>query len=132
MTRKSSNFQVLSRFKGFATKKLEALKTAAALYRKLDSIISELENWKIEGPIGQLLDKLERYFNKEMREAKEGEEKSKRYREGPKNGTSGKILWRAFQFAFRVYTFAGGHHDRADKLTRELAQEIEPDDSHHH
>lgn len=37
----------------------------------------------------------------------------------------GKLLWRAFQFAFRVYTFAGGHDDRADKLTRELAKEIE-------
>jgi hypothetical protein len=47
-----------------------------------------------------------------------------------KNGESnsnGKLLWRAFQFAFRVYTFAGGHDDRADKLTRELAQEIESD-----
>lgn len=37
----------------------------------------------------------------------------------------GKLLWRAFQFAFRVYTFAGGHDDRADKLTRELAMEID-------
>jgi len=36
-----------------------------------------------------------------------------------------KLLWRAFQLAFRVYTFAGGHDDRADKLTRELAKEIE-------
>lgn len=39
--------------------------------------------------------------------------------------SSGKILWRAFQFAFRVYTFAGGQDDRADNLTRELAQEIQ-------
>ncbi|CAA7020794.1 unnamed protein product [Microthlaspi erraticum] len=35
-----------------------------------------------------------------------------------------KMLWRAFQFAFKVYTFAGGHDDRADRLTRELADEI--------
>ena len=42
----------------------------------------------------------------------------------------GKLLWRAFQFAFRVYTFAGGHDDRADRLTRELAQEIEKDPNH--
>ncbi|XP_051125795.1 uncharacterized protein At4g04980-like [Andrographis paniculata] len=35
------------------------------------------------------------------------------------------MLWKAFQFAFRVYTFAGGQDDRADKLTRELAREIE-------
>lgn len=38
-----------------------------------------------------------------------------------------KILWRAFQFAFKVYTFAGGHDDRADSLTRELAHEIQTD-----
>lgn len=38
-----------------------------------------------------------------------------------------KMLWRAFQFAFRVYTFAGGLDDRADRLTRELAAEIESD-----
>ncbi|KAL2495090.1 hypothetical protein Fot_38847 [Forsythia ovata] len=44
--------------------------------------------------------------------------------EGRKKG-SAKMLWKAFQFAFRVYTFAGGHDDRADKLTRELAHEIE-------
>lgn len=42
-----------------------------------------------------------------------------------------KMLWRAFQFAFRVYTFAGGHDDRADMLTRELATEIESDPNHH-
>ncbi|XP_010475994.1 PREDICTED: uncharacterized protein At4g04980-like isoform X2 [Camelina sativa] len=44
-----------------------------------------------------------------------------------KNKTSkwAKTLWRAFQFAFRVYTFAGGHDDRADKLTKELGKEIE-------
>lgn len=35
------------------------------------------------------------------------------------------MLWRAFQLAFRVYSFAGGQDDRADRLTNELAQEIE-------
>ncbi|KFK43399.1 hypothetical protein AALP_AA1G121000 [Arabis alpina] len=35
-----------------------------------------------------------------------------------------KTLWRAFQFAHKVYHFAGGHDDRADKLTKELADEI--------
>ncbi|KAL0856859.1 hypothetical protein Bca101_062013 [Brassica carinata] len=40
---------------------------------------------------------------------------------------SAKMLWRAFQFAFKVYTFAGGHDDRADSLTRELAHEIQTD-----
>lgn len=56
--------------------------------------------------------------------AKENREAAKP--EAKKNGSE-KVLWRAFQFAFRVYTFAGGHDDRADKLTRELAQEIETD-----
>ncbi|CAH2038310.1 unnamed protein product [Thlaspi arvense] len=37
---------------------------------------------------------------------------------------SAKSLWRAFQFAYKVYTFAGGHDDRADQLTRELGDEI--------
>lgn len=41
-----------------------------------------------------------------------------------------KMLWRAFQLAFRVYTFAGGQDDRAEKLTRELAHEIETDPEH--
>lgn len=49
--------------------------------------------------------------------------------DGPKK-ECGKMLWRAFQFAFRVYTFAGGLDDRADKLTRELAHAIESDPNH--
>ncbi|KAL4313232.1 hypothetical protein GQ457_01G033340 [Hibiscus cannabinus] len=34
------------------------------------------------------------------------------------------LLWRAFQLAFRVYSFAGGNDDRSDKLAKELAHEI--------
>ncbi|KAI3456296.1 hypothetical protein Pfo_012959 [Paulownia fortunei] len=166
--------QVLARFEDFPCKKLEALRMAAALYSKLDSIASTLKNWPIISPVGQLLDKAEGYFNKikvemDALERTKDEElkkfkgqkinfdfgillrikelmvdvssncmelalKEKRQAmakehgelkpEGKKNG-SAKMLWRAFQFAFRVYTFAGGHDDRADKLTRELAQEIE-------
>ena len=56
--------QVLARFEGFPQKKLEALRTAAALGSKLNGVVSELTNWKVEPPIGQLLDKTERYFNK--------------------------------------------------------------------
>ena len=56
--------QVLARFEGFPTKKLEALRAASALYSKLESMIAELQNWKIESPLEQLLDKVERYFNK--------------------------------------------------------------------
>ncbi|XP_047943161.1 uncharacterized protein At4g04980-like [Salvia hispanica] len=55
---------------------------------------------------------------------KEKKEAIKEHNSGGKS-VSSKILWRAFQFAFRVYTFAGGHDDRADKLTREVAHEIE-------
>jgi hypothetical protein len=66
----------------------------------------------------------------ERREAKVSEKKER----GPKSDTRtkgcAKLLWRAFQFAFRVYSFAGGHDDRADKLTRELAHEIENDPHH--
>ncbi|XP_058730871.1 uncharacterized protein At4g04980 [Vicia villosa] len=156
--------QVLSRFEGFPTKKLEAVRMAAALYKKLDSILTELQNWKVETPMGQFLDKVERYFNKIKTEldaierTKDDESKKfkshniefdfhilikikeamvdvsstcmelvlkeKRESDGPKKEFA-KILWRAFQFVFRVYTFAGGHDDRADKLTRELAKEIE-------
>ncbi|OWM91256.1 hypothetical protein CDL15_Pgr000200 [Punica granatum] len=36
-----------------------------------------------------------------------------------------EMLWRAFQLAFRVHSFAVGHDDRAEMLTRELAREIE-------
>ena len=42
-----------------------------------------------------------------------------------KEGNNTKLLWRTFQFAFRVYTFAGGQDDRAERLTRELAFQIE-------
>ncbi|XXG71737.1 hypothetical protein AAC387_Pa07g0995 [Persea americana] len=40
-------------------------------------------------------------------------------------------LWKAFQLAYRVYNFAGGQDDRADKLTKELAQEIETFTNHY-
>lgn len=55
---------MLSRFEGFPTKKLEAVRMAAALYNKLDSILNELQSWKVVTPMGQFLDKVERYFNK--------------------------------------------------------------------
>ncbi|XP_061982779.1 uncharacterized protein At4g04980-like [Populus nigra] len=169
--------QVLARFEGFPQKKLEALRTAAALGSKLNGVVSELQNWKIQPPLGQLLDKAECYFNKikgdldalertkdeeskkfrshnidfdfyilvqikesmvdvssncmelalkERRQAKAAGKAVTRTKTEPKKACA-KMLWRAFQFAFRVYSFAGGHDDRADKLTRELAHEIETD-----
>ncbi|KAK4439918.1 COP1-interacting protein 7 [Sesamum alatum] len=60
---------------------------------------------------------------KEKREAKDKE--NGELKADAKTKGSIKMLWRAFQFAFRVYTFAGGQDDRADNLTKEVAQEIE-------
>ena len=37
---------------------------AAALYSKLDTIITTLKNWKIESPVGPVIDKIEKYFSK--------------------------------------------------------------------
>ncbi|EYU27939.1 hypothetical protein MIMGU_mgv1a026053mg, partial [Erythranthe guttata] len=160
--------QVLVRFEDFPHKKLEALRMAAALYTKLDTIANTLKNWPIVSPVAQLLDKADQYLSKiklqldalertkdqdtkellsqnitfdfsvltrikelmvdlssncmdlalkEKRENRDGKKKN--------NNGSAKMLWRAFQFGFRVYKFAGGHDDRADKLIREVAQEIE-------
>ncbi|KAK9267119.1 hypothetical protein L1049_009538 [Liquidambar formosana] len=173
--------QVLARFEDFPTKKLETLRTAASLYSKLDAIVTDLVNWKIEAPLGQLLDKVERYFSKIKGEVdaleRTKDEESKKFQtyniyfdfhilikikelmvdvssgcmelalkerreakattdakmwsknEGRTKGCA-KMLWKAFQLAFRVYTFAGGQDDRADTLTRELAREIETDPHH--
>eukprot|EP00899_Mesostigma_viride_P021569 jgi/Mesvir1/29413/Mv22999-RA.1 len=35
------------------------------------------------------------------------------------------LLWRAFEFAFKVYNFAGGHDETAEKLAVALAAEIQ-------
>nr|XP_027060952.1 uncharacterized protein At4g04980-like [Coffea arabica] len=53
---------------------------------------------------------------KERREATEGKRKALT-----------KLLWRAFQLAFRVYTFAGGQDERADSLTKELGRVLHSD-----
>ncbi|RZC46465.1 hypothetical protein C5167_039415 [Papaver somniferum] len=173
--------QVLARFEGFPTKKLEILRTASALYSKLNSIVTQLETWKIEAPLDKLLDRVECYFNKiktevdalertkddeakrfqshnihfdfnilvriketmvdvssgcmelalkERRQAKAEENEGAGSKAEIKLRACAKMLWRAFQLAFRVYTFAGGQDDRAEKLTRELAHEIETDPEH--
>ncbi|KAG9158721.1 hypothetical protein Leryth_024016 [Lithospermum erythrorhizon] len=64
-----------------------------------------------------------------LKERREAKEKETIEDNGKKKGC-GKMLWKAFQFAYRVYTFAGGHDDRADMLTRELAHEIETEPHH--
>ncbi|CAN1221861.1 Uncharacterized protein At4g04980 [Linum grandiflorum] len=162
--------QVLARFEGFPQKKLEATRSAAALYCKLKGVVTDLQAWKIESPLERLLDRIERYFSKMNGELdafeRIKEEECKKFknhniefdlqilvqikeavvdlssncmelamkerRDAEKSGAQPskaccKTLWRAFQFAFRVYTFAGGHDDRADRLTRELAKQIEED-----
>ncbi|KAG7588073.1 hypothetical protein ISN44_As07g004280 [Arabidopsis suecica] len=168
--------QVLARCEGFPQKKLEAMRMAVALYTKLHGMITELQNMKIEPPLNQLLDKVERYFTKIKGDIdtldRTKDEESKKFQSHnihfdfniliqiketmvdissncmelalkekrdeklvspdakpslKKTVGSAKMLWRAFQFAFKVYTFAGGHDDRADSLTRELAHEIQTD-----
>ncbi|CAI9262995.1 unnamed protein product [Lactuca saligna] len=172
--------QVLARFEDFPSKKLEGLRMAGALYSKLDTIYTDLQNWKIEPPVNDLLDRVENYFNKikeeidaldrtkddelkkfksqkihfdfgilirikesmvdvssscmelalkEKRETSSSKKNEKKETSSSKkNGKktdSGKILWKAFQFAFRVYSFAGGQDERAENLTKEIAQQIQ-------
>ncbi|GMN57108.1 hypothetical protein TIFTF001_026224 [Ficus carica] len=167
----------------FHKHKLETLRTASALYLKLEETVKTLQNWKVVPPLGQLLDKVEAFFNKIKGEIdaleRSKDEESKRFQShnitfnfnilvrikesmvdvssscmelaleerrnlkaatNEENGwskaegqgkTHRKMLWRAFQLAFRVYGFAGGQDDRADQLTRELALEIETDPQHY-
>ncbi|CAO2823810.1 unnamed protein product [Amaranthus hypochondriacus] len=171
--------QVLARFEGFPVKKLEALRMAAVVYRKLSGILSELHTWKFDSSLIQLVDKIEKYFNK-MKGEMEALERTKdedvkkfqshniqfdfnilvKIKEAivdvssscielalrerkeakaalndqalskPKNHEKKvdvKLLWRIFQLAYKVYTFAGGQDNRAERLTKELVNEIETD-----
>nr|CAB3448258.1 unnamed protein product [Digitaria exilis] len=166
---------VLARFEGFPSKKLDSLRMAAALYSKLDGVVSKLKGWKLAAPVSKQLDRLEAYFNKikddvDMIERNKDEE-AKRFQshsihfdfgllvrikecmvdlssncmelalkesEDAKEtasvrsagapqvaGAPSRTLWRVFQLAFRVYNFAGGQDERADRLTAILAREIE-------
>ncbi|KAL5211761.1 hypothetical protein ABZP36_022608 [Zizania latifolia] len=164
--------QVLARFESFPSKKLETLRMAAALYSKLDGVVSTLKGWKLQAaPVSPQLDRLEAYFNKIKDEVdtieRSKDEEMKRFQShnvhfdlgvlvrikecmvdlssscvelalkesqdanssvaAPKNPSTGvsRMLWRVFQLAFRVYSFAGGQDERADRLTSTLAREIE-------
>lgn len=172
--------QVLARFEGFPSKKLESLRMAAALFTKLEGMATTLENWKVVPPLRELLDKVESYFNKikgdldtlerskddetkrfqsqnihfdfnilvrikesmvdvssncmelalkERRAAKAAADAEPGSKTEGQTKASVKMLWKAFQLAFRVYSFAGGQDDRADRLSKELAQEIETEPS---
>ncbi|PIA30675.1 hypothetical protein AQUCO_05400049v1 [Aquilegia coerulea] len=80
----SDETKVLEKFDDFPSKKLETLRTAAALYSKLKAMLTILQTWKIEPPVGQLLDRVEKYFNKIKKEVVALElskdEESKRFR----------------------------------------------------
>ncbi|KDP39350.1 hypothetical protein JCGZ_01107 [Jatropha curcas] len=68
--------QVLVKFEGFPTKKLETLRTAATLYSKLDTMVTTLKNWEIVPPLVKLIDKFECYFRK-VREEMDAIERNK-------------------------------------------------------
>ncbi|KAJ1281512.1 hypothetical protein BS78_04G311700 [Paspalum vaginatum] len=167
--------QVLARFEGFPSKKLESLRMAAALCSKLDGTVSKLKGWKMAGPVSQQLDKVESYFSKikddvdmiernkdeemkrfqshgirfdlgvplvwikecmvdlssncmelALKESQDAKETSSHSQSSSAQaGGLSRMLWRAFQLAFRVYSFAGGQDERADQLTSILAHKIE-------
>lgn len=64
---------------------------------------------------------------KERRELNAAADAESQLKDATKAKACTKMLWRAFQLAFRVYNFAGGQDDRADQLSKELAREIEAD-----
>ncbi|URE38531.1 hypothetical protein MUK42_33638 [Musa troglodytarum] len=68
--------QVLARFEGFPSKKLETVRMAAALYMKLESVVATLKGWSLAAPIAQQLAKVECYFNK-IKEGMEVVERNK-------------------------------------------------------
>jgi len=55
---------VLAKYEDFPAKKLEALRTAAALYSKLDTIATNLKKLQIVAPLDQRFNKVESYFSK--------------------------------------------------------------------
>ncbi|KAF2305140.1 hypothetical protein GH714_002024 [Hevea brasiliensis] len=111
--------QVLAKFEGFPQKKLEALRIAAALYTKLNGIYLNFKIGISSLPWATVGQTEHQGINGGCFLQLHGTGTP-----GRKKANS-KMLWSAFQFAFRVYSFAGGHDDRADKLTRELAHVID-------
>lgn len=56
--------QVLARFEGFPVKKLETVRAAASLYLRLNSLVQQTENWAVEPPMSELLEKVTAFFDK--------------------------------------------------------------------
>nr|DAD45888.1 TPA_asm: hypothetical protein HUJ06_004118 [Nelumbo nucifera] len=105
--------QVSTRFKDFPIKKLETLRAGEvdALERKKDEESKQFQDY------GELMvDVSSRCMELAHEERRENDNQSK---------ASTDVLWRVFQLAFWVYTFAGGEDDRVDKLSKELVHEIE-------
>uniref|UniRef100_J3LI47 Uncharacterized protein n=1 Tax=Oryza brachyantha TaxID=4533 RepID=J3LI47_ORYBR len=168
--------QVLARFEGFPSKKLETGRMAAVLYSKLDGVAAILKGWKLQAaaPVSPQLDRVEAYFNKikdevdtierskdegtkrfvshnvhfdfailvrikecmvdlssscvelALKESQDAKDTAAAKAQARNPSTSvSRMLWRVFQLAFRVYNFAGGQDERADRLTTTLAREIE-------
>ncbi|GAA0169830.1 non-motor actin binding protein [Lithospermum erythrorhizon] len=117
--------QVLARFEDFPTKKLETLRMSAALYSKLEAIGQTLQNWQIVSPIKSELDALDRTKDEDTKKFQAHKITFDfsvliRIKELMVDVSSScmELALKAFQFAYRVYSFAGGHDDRADILTR--------------
>lgn len=171
--------QVLARFEGFPVKKLETVRAAASLYRRLTSLVQQIDNWAVEPPMPEQLDKVTAFFEKvktdveaiertkdedfqrfnrqkvhfsfeimnSIKEAVVGlssrclasalkdSQRTKASmmiddeyictKDMNKLRASFQMLYKAFQLAFRVHNFAGGHDDRAEQLSSDLALEME-------
>ncbi|KAL2931962.1 hypothetical protein RDABS01_037372 [Bienertia sinuspersici] len=133
--------QVLTKFEGFPVKKLEALRMAAVLHRKLSCIKRELEaldrtkdedkkkfqshnihfDFSILVKIKEaVVDVSSNCIELALKMIKLQQKQAKgRIKLTP------KCFGGLFQLAFKVYSFAGGQDQRAERLAKELAKEIE-------
>lgn len=56
--------QVLARFDGFPIKKLETVRAAASLYMRMSSLVQQIENWPVDPPMSEQVDKITNFFDK--------------------------------------------------------------------
>ncbi|KAI5066848.1 hypothetical protein GOP47_0017376 [Adiantum capillus-veneris] len=56
--------QVLARFEGFPIKKLETVRAASSLFLRMSSLAHQIENWRVEPPMSENLDKITNFFEK--------------------------------------------------------------------
>ncbi|GAQ86624.1 hypothetical protein KFL_003000170 [Klebsormidium nitens] len=170
--------QVLARFEGFPSRKLETIRMAASLHSRLAGTAKDLEQWKVAGGAYEELERAIKYFDKMKKEVEACErtqdEDGRRFAASKISfdwttitrvkeaavGLSGRLLeitlqesrrlrqtvdfesepspadvskvrqqvhtiWAAFQFAFRVYNFAGGQDEKGEQLAEAMAEEIE-------